>query len=1050
MQHDKVCLVSYKKLPINISRNLVFNAGKVDLIKIISLNLDTLPKPYVPSPVLFFTGREDEIEEITNLITGQSTRLLNIWGSPGFGKTSTAIEVARHLLSLGSPVYFFKLQGIRTVDGFLSKILSIFKSNLADLSLAPIDKLVSILREISSRIFLLFDNLDDLLSSERSFVKLTGLFEELLDINDNINIVFTTRELLEKMRDQIEGFLDIRIRPLHPVSSVKFVRQLLPSFSETLVANVARISSHVPLATKLVTSLVEYNTEDMAYKILEELSLSGNLLDIDSSYEQNMKRLFEIPFEQLALTDKHALISLSVFLTSRISKDAAIGVVSEEMGIAKAVGSLKTLVKKSLIDEDPCRECYSIHPLIHSFVVDKAKQSDFENVFQSASIRFCRYYFLLFERINDDFLSGKSVDTLRLQDTMEHLSIAIHYFATSTSSLENCQDFFRILSRSEIFLFLIGLPSSVSLDISKLYGFAIEKCRTQQYNDTYSKLHVSKYFESIASSNLLSEVECLEIPEHIREDVMLLSDGSAGKLGCYEGISLIVKGNIKSGIECILKHVHGLQNCADQQLIKSLCLQLLALFYTDLKECNKSSELRKEAIEVECLEIPEHIREDVMLLSDGSAGKLGCYEGISLIVKGNIKSGIECIEKHVHGLQNCADQQLIKSLCLQLLALFYTDLKECNKSSELRKEAIEVCKEIGSYNLFLIGNCERTLSTTQKQYRGEQLILFVYLLYMWSKAFLNYETQLYFLNFVHQLEQQLENKVFNASQYLCKIVTYGDFLLAILGVRVGQEVLFDEKITFLKKSVMSDDCCSLTDRTFQTISEMSLSPQRLLNCYTFQMLRDTNESKRCPNVVETCRNALDFSLKQYGKQHRNTAFCYHKIGLAENSAENYISAINAFDQALEIMIACHDGSSSFNADLAEVHIGKGEASTCMKEFESAIASFEEALRIKRKLCNEDTEEIARILVLLWEPQCHFKDLSSGLATLEQALQIRKKVYAENPSSNGYLNVVQCYCGIGQAHNALGHNTESIKCFKSALEVSTDCDVERSVGQVWNF
>jgi replication-associated recombination protein RarA len=49
--------------------------------------------PYVPSPVPFLTGREDEIEEITKVITGQSTRLLNIWGSPGFGKTSTAIEV---------------------------------------------------------------------------------------------------------------------------------------------------------------------------------------------------------------------------------------------------------------------------------------------------------------------------------------------------------------------------------------------------------------------------------------------------------------------------------------------------------------------------------------------------------------------------------------------------------------------------------------------------------------------------------------------------------------------------------------------------------------------------------------------------------------------------------------------------------------------------------------------------------------------------------------------------------------------------------------------
>ncbi len=78
------------------------------------------------------------------------------------------------------------------------------------------------------------------------------------------------------------------------------------------VAKVAEICSHVPLAMKLVASLIENNAENMANQILAELSLSGNILEqIDSEYEKNMRRLFEVPFEKLTLRDKHSLISLT-------------------------------------------------------------------------------------------------------------------------------------------------------------------------------------------------------------------------------------------------------------------------------------------------------------------------------------------------------------------------------------------------------------------------------------------------------------------------------------------------------------------------------------------------------------------------------------------------------------------------------------------------------------------------------------------------------------------------------------------------------------------
>ncbi len=625
-------------------------------------------------------------------------------------------------------------------------------------------------------------------------------------------------------------------------------------------------------------------------------------------------------------------------------------------GILQKFEALKTLLKKSLIDEDSSGEYYSIHPLICSFVVEKAKQSDFKNVLNSSRIRFCRYYCLLFEKLNDNFLAGKSIESPQLEDAMQHLPTV--FYQTIENDFENCEDLFRILSKSEIFLSSIEFPFSASLHIPKLYDLAMEKCQTEKNNYTYSKLYVGKYFDSITSYLFAS-------------------------------------------------HIH--------------------------------------------LEIPEHISEDVMLLSDGSAAKLGCYEGISLILKGNIESGIECIEKHIDDLQRCPDQQLVKCLCLQLLALYYTNLKEYSKSSIFSRKTIEVCGEIGNYSLFLIDDCEQSSSVMQKEYKDEQLILFIRLLYTWSQQFLNDESRLYLFNVVHQLLQQLENNTFG-STYLFGIISIGDMLLSILGLIAGKESVLDEKINFLESRIL-DECFPFTGTTVPSVRQTSGTlpglTQRLLFCNTFKMIRGSR-TKEQSFIVEQCRLALDISRKQYGEQHVNTALWYLKIGMAENDAENYISALNEFDKAVEILTAHHDENNSSDANLAEVYKRKGETYTYLKKFESAIASYEDALEIKRTLYKEDSEKIAEILFLLGISQMNLEDLSSALATLEQALQIRVKVNNEKPSPSAYMNVVLCYAAIGDVHYQLGNQTEGNKCFTAALNVSTDCDQERSRAHSYIF
>ena len=72
------------------------------------------PKPIratLPSMVPNFIGRQSEVEEIIGHVTSESTRMVSIWGSPGFGKTSVAIAVGHALQSQGLPVYWVSSRG---------------------------------------------------------------------------------------------------------------------------------------------------------------------------------------------------------------------------------------------------------------------------------------------------------------------------------------------------------------------------------------------------------------------------------------------------------------------------------------------------------------------------------------------------------------------------------------------------------------------------------------------------------------------------------------------------------------------------------------------------------------------------------------------------------------------------------------------------------------------------------------------------------------------------------------------------------------------------
>ena len=885
-----------------------------------------MPKSHIPGPVRFFAGRDVEIKEITNAITDKSSRFVNIWGSPGFGKTSIAVETARHLSNLGYPVYFFKLQGISTVDKLLSKILSIFRSNLVDIYLTPEDKLVSLFREVSCPVILILDNLDDLLSSESNSAKLQNLFVGFIESNINVSILVTCRGLLENIRDQVEGFRDVRIRPLSRVSSVNFVRQLLPPFSDNVVSTVAEISFDVPLAIKLVTSLITENSEEMANKILKELQLPEHRFE---HLEQHMQKLFDIPYEQLTLTDKHALISLTVFSFPIINKDAAIDVVSGEKGVtSNAIRSLQTLVRKSLIDIDPNGEYYSIHPLIFSLIVDKSNKNDSQNILHSAVVCFCNYYLLQFERLNDKFLSGLSLNGLPVEDVLLHLH-AVMSLALA-DDLGNCQQhLFRVLSKGEVFLFLVRIAFHSIEDIHTVYELAMSKCETTHDDLSYLTLFTSYYFQNIAFSDFVTNV--------------------------HPGIS-------------------------------------------------------------------EEMRKKVDLFSDDTASKLSCYEGILKICNGEEMSGIQQIEVSLGHLKSCSDHLLLKCLCLQVLILYYINLKDSGKALEFKEMAVKVCKEIGNCNIFLIDDCPFPSSKFSKEDAGEPLILFSFLLSKWSEKFCTKKTQRYICNRVY-CNQQWQQMQLYSSNYFHQICCYADFLIACLLINTGQDALLDETITFLENSRGN----SHAQR--DSVQRIDMLSERLISMY---IMKGTLTNRKSMNV-EACRKALDLSLQQYGKR-IETAQCYFNLGLAENTNSNPSSALNAFDQAISIMLGVSREHNDFEF-WGDVYAEQGKTYQRMYKYRLAVESFKVALEMMEKTkLNLESKPVADILFMLGMAQVYCKDYTSALLTLERSLKIKSKLFSEKLISSD--DVSSNYLVVGNVYHVLGKNDECKKYFENALKMNS--------------
>ena len=326
-----------------------------------------------------FTGRQGEREEIIGYLTSESVRLVSIWGSPGFGKTSVALAVAQDLQSKGLPVYWVSLRGCESKASLMSKLLGFFRQpTITDqpsiLELSLDEQLFQVLNELAERSFFFLDDADGLLGSRESEEEkdvTVQLIEEILYRCKGVRIVVTTTVFLEFMDERIQGHKSVRIGSLDEASAQAFVRELLPNATSLDCTRIAQTCGFVPLAIKLMGSVISEDRAHQTFQFISEFMNSPKEEFFDMLDNPDYPRSFRLKprlissFQGLTAQEQNALILLRSLPKPHFDVETTATVLGTTNLQTKNL--LRSLYRQSFLDLSWKRGFYTMHKLIQLF-----------------------------------------------------------------------------------------------------------------------------------------------------------------------------------------------------------------------------------------------------------------------------------------------------------------------------------------------------------------------------------------------------------------------------------------------------------------------------------------------------------------------------------------------------------------------------------------------------------------------------------------------------------------------------------------------------------
>ena len=312
-----------------------------------------------------FTGREKEIQVILDFVLKEHIRIVSITGGPAYGKSSLAIICAHRLLALRMQVYYVPLSEANTIETFIMA----FMHSVAVKSTEVVPQKKELRNWVSSlrtRTVLVLDNVDHLTLNEKVRNRFLILLKDIVAVNENVQLVVTTRYRFNIADD----FEEIHVHPLDTPQAINLLKDLiLAATSGAQDENmdfelIVNKTGGIPLAIKVVGRLLKSKALSGA-EIIAELSANPlHTLSRESfTPDEQLRRCFDLSFKYLKPHEQQCFHYASRFPGSFDHK-ARDAIITPTTGDANC---LEHLVDRSLVEYNYLAKRYTMHSLLRAF-----------------------------------------------------------------------------------------------------------------------------------------------------------------------------------------------------------------------------------------------------------------------------------------------------------------------------------------------------------------------------------------------------------------------------------------------------------------------------------------------------------------------------------------------------------------------------------------------------------------------------------------------------------------------------------------------------------